>query len=221
MFGMKVRIAPSLLAADMSCLGEEIARAEAGGCDMFHVDIMDFHFVPNLSFGPNIVETVRRLTRLPLDVHLMVDNPRDMLKPFADAGSSGITVHTEVLDDIPAMLDSISAYGIHKGLSFRPDTPVEAVIPYLGMIDIVLVMSVYPGFGGQRFLEETYRRISRISAASADIGVSPIISVDGGVDMSNAPLLVKAGATCLVAGTSIFREHAATENVHRMREAIG
>ncbi|MHB9029297.1 MAG: ribulose-phosphate 3-epimerase, partial [Candidatus Latescibacterota bacterium] len=190
---MKVRIAPSLLAADLSCLGDEIARAEAGGCDMFHVDIMDFHFVPNLSFGPNVVAAVRRLTRLPIDVHLMVDNPLDMLKSFAEAGSSGITVHTEVLEDIPAVLETIAGYGIRKGLSFRPDTPVGTIIPYLGMVDIVLVMSVYPGFGGQRFIEESYARVSRISAASADIGVSPVISVDGGVDLSNAPLLAQAG----------------------------
>jgi ribulose-phosphate 3-epimerase len=218
---MKVLIAPSLLAADLGCLGDEIARAEEGGCDLFHVDIMDFHFVPNLSFGPNIVAAVRKLTRLPLDVHLMVDNPFDMLKPFAEAGSSAITVHTEVLEDIPAALETISGYGVQKGLSFRPDTPVETVIPYLGMIDLVLVMSVYPGFGGQRFMEESYSRISRISTASAEIGVSPLISVDGGVDQGNALRLTAAGATCLVAGTSIFRDHAAAENVRRMRSLIG
>jgi ribulose-phosphate 3-epimerase len=218
---MAVLISPSLLAADLACLGDEISRAVEGGCDSFHVDIMDFHFVPNLSFGPGLVETVRRLTKLPIDVHLMVTNPLDMIGPFASAGSDSITVHVEALSDIPAALDAIGALGIRKGLSFRPDTPVEAVISHIERTDIILVMSVFPGFGGQKFLESSYERIRRISSAGCRLSSPPVISVDGGVDYRNAPLLVKAGATCLVAGNSIFRNHGAAANVRRMREALG
>ncbi len=217
---MQILIAPSLLAADLGCLGDEIARAEAGGCDMFHIDIMDYHFVPNLSFGPGFVSAVRRLTDLPLDVHLMVDCPLKMLKPFADAGSSILTVHTEALDDIPAAFDAIAGYGMRKGVSFRPDTPAETVIPFLDIADLVLVMSVYPGFGGQSFIPESYERISLIAGAANRVGASPILSVDGGVDFENAPLLVNAGVNCLVSGTSIFQNHGARENIRRMRNAL-
>ncbi|MBN1291456.1 MAG: ribulose-phosphate 3-epimerase, partial [Candidatus Latescibacteria bacterium] len=146
---MKIKIAPSILAADLSCLGDEIARAIEGGCDAIHVDIMDYHFVPNLSFGPAIVETVRRLTDLPLDVHLMADNPLDMIESFAQAGSDYLTIHVEVVENMPAALETIRNLGVHPGISLKPDTPVESVIRYIDLVDILLVMSVYPGFGGQ------------------------------------------------------------------------
>ena len=218
---MKIQIAPSILAADLSCLGDEIRRAVDGGCDAIHVDIMDHHFVPNLSFGPSIVETVRRLTDLPLDVHLMVDNPYDMMGSFARAGSDYLTIHVEVVDDVVDALGAIADLGVHPGLSLKPDMPVESVIPYLDRIDILLVMSVYPGFGGQSFMESSYDRIAAIAGAARKLDSSPLISVDGGVDMTNAPLLVKAGATYLVAGTSIFRNHGAAENVRKLRAAVG
>lgn len=215
-----VKISPSLLAADLSCLGDEIARAVEGGCDDIHVDIMDGHFVPNLSFGPSIVETVRKLTDLPLDVHLMIDNPVNMIALFADAGSDYLTVHVEVDDDVSHIISKISEHGVRPGISLRPNTPVEAVTGYLDLVNIVLVMSVYPGFGGQIFIEESYDRIRKIAEVSSDLVSPPIISVDGGVDMDNAPLLVRAGADHLVAGTSIFSDHKAVENIYRMREAI-
>jgi ribulose-phosphate 3-epimerase len=217
---MHLQISPSLLAADLACLGDEIARAEEGGCDSFHMDIMDFHFVPNLSFGPGLVETVRRLTDLPIDVHLMVTNPLEMLGPFASAGGDSITIHVEVLSDVSAALGVIETFGIKTGLSLRPDTPVEAVINHIEQVDGILVMSVFPGFGGQTFLESSYGRIRRISEAAERLESPPVISVDGGVDYGNAPLLVKAGATCLVAGSSIFRNHGAAANVRIMREAL-
>ena len=218
---MHLQISPSLLAADLACLGDEIARAEEGGCNSFHMDIMDFHFVPNLSFGPGLVETVRRLTDLPIDVHLMVTNPLEMLGPFASAGGDSITIHVEAVPDIPAALEAIETLGIRKGLTLRPDTPVEAVIDHMERADIILVMSVYPGFGGQKFIESSYERIRWISEAAERLESPPIISVDGGVNCGNAPLFVKAGATCLVAGSSIFRNHEAAANVRRMREALG
>ena len=218
---MKVNLVPSILAADLSCLGDEIARAVKGGCDALHVDIMDYHFVPNLSFGPAVVKTVRRLTSLPLDVHLMADNPLDMIKSFADAGSDYLTIHVEVVDDVPDALKAITDLNVRPGLSLKPDTPVESVIQYLDLVDIVLVMSVYPGFGGQAFMESSYDRIRRIAEAASRVDSPLLLSVDGGVDADNAPLLVKAGANHLIAGTSIFRNHNAVDNIRRMREAIG
>ncbi|MFC1607913.1 ribulose-phosphate 3-epimerase [Candidatus Latescibacterota bacterium] len=217
---MNVKIAPSILAADMSCLGDEIARAVDGGCDAIHIDIMDHHFVPNLSFGPNIVETVRKLTDLPLDVHLMVDNPHDMIASFANAGSDYLTIHVEVVDNVRKSLELITGHGVKPGLSLKPDAPVDAVIPYLEDIKILLVMSVFPGFGGQSFLESSYERISQIADAARSLTSSPLLSVDGGVNMDNAPHLVKAGINHLVAGSSIFRDHNAVENIRLMRVAI-
>ncbi len=217
---MKIKIAPSILAADLSCLGDEIARAVDGGCDVLHIDIMDYHFVPNLSFGPAVVETVRRLTSLPLDVHLMADNPLEMIQSFADAGSDYLTVHIEVVDDVPGAVGAIAGLGVRPGLSLKPDTAVESLIPYLGLVDIVLVMSVYPGFGGQSLLDASYERITTIAEAASKLNSPLLLSVDGGVDIDNAPLLVKAGANHLVTGTSIFKDHNAVENMRLMREAI-
>ena len=217
---MDVKIAPSILAADMCCLGDEIARAVDGGCDAFHVDVMDWHFVPNLSFGPIIVETVRRLTDLPIDVHLMVDNPLEMIRPFVDAGSDYITIHVEAVDNVPQALVTIAEYGAHPGITFRPDTPVDQVLEHLSAVDLVLVMSVYPGFGGQKFIESSYERIRRIADEAEEINPTLILSVDGGVNIDNAPQLVKAGVNFLVAGTSLFKDHNATENIKRMRETL-
>ena len=215
-----IKIAPSILAADLSCLGDEIARAVDGGCDAIHIDIMDGHFVPNLSFGPSMVKTVRKLTDLPLDVHLMVDNPLDMIAPFADAGSDYLTVHIEVVDDVSYCFGKISERGVHPGISFKPDTPADAVIPYLGDVGIVLVMSVYPGFGGQDFIENSYEHIRKIADACSTLESPPLLSVDGGVNIRNAPLLVKAGVNHLVAGSSIFSGHNAVDNIRHMRKAI-
>jgi ribulose-phosphate 3-epimerase len=215
----EIIIAPSILAADLSCLSQEIARAEEGGCDTFHLDIMDHHFVPNLSFGPAVVKTVRRLTRLPLGVHLMVDNPLDMAGAFADAGGDSITFHVEAVSDVSSTLEAISRLGVKTGISLKPDTPVSRIIPYLAEIDILLVMTVFPGFGGQEFIEESYVRIREIAKAASRLSSPPKIAVDGGVNMENTPHLVEAGVTYLVAGTSIFRNHEAARNVKLMREA--
>ena len=215
-----IKISPSVLAADLSCLGDEIARVVEGGCDNIHIDIMDGHFVPNISFGPSFVATVRRLTDIPLDVHLMVNNPLDMISLFADAGSTYLTIHVEACDNVPGILSTISDNGVRPGISFRPDTPARTVIPYLNLVDIVLVMSVYPGFGGQAFIETSYNQIREIAEASSVLKSPPLISVDGGVNLDNAPLLVKAGANNLVAGTAIFKDHGATENIRLMRAAV-
>jgi len=209
-----------MLAADLSHIGDEIARAVEGGCDEIHIDIMDGHFVPNLSFGPNMVRTMRRLTDVPLDVHLMVDNPRDMIASFAEAGSSYLTVHVEVVDDVPAILEEIRSRGVRPGISFRPDTPVGAVTGFMALVDIVLVMSVFPGFGGQQFIEESYGRIRALAEVAATLQSPPLISVDGGIDLGNVGRLVLAGAHHIVAGTSIFSDHHPEVNIRLMREAI-
>ncbi len=216
-----VFISPSILAADISCLGEEIARAEQGGCDDFHIDIMDGHFVPNLSYGPAIVETMRRLTSLPLDVHLMIDNPLDFAEPFARAGADYLTFHYEVVDDIAGAARRFRDLGVMPGISIKPDLPVDVLFSHLHLFNIVLVMSVYPGFGGQAFIEDSYERIRLLAAEAAKLDSPPIISVDGGVTVENAGLLAQAGANHLVAGTSVFKDHQAAENVRRMRTAIG
>lgn len=216
---MELMIAPSILAADLACLADEIARAEEGGCDAMHIDIMDGHFVPNLSYGPYVTETVRRLTNLPLDVHLMVDNPLDMIEPFADAGSDFLTVHVEVMDDVRRAFDAITARGVRPGVSLKPDTPVERILPLIADVDLVLVMSVYPGYGGQKFIEDSYGRIRKIADTAAAANPGLILSVDGGVNFDNAPKLVSAGVNHLVAGTTVFRDHGARENVPKLREA--
>jgi len=216
---MRIRIAPSILAADLACLRDEVERAVEGGCDAFHIDIMDWHFVPNLSFGPSIVETVRRLTDLPLDVHLMADNPLEMLRPFAEAGSDFITIHVEVLDDIPSALNEIKALGVRPGITLKPDTPVEAVTPHIPLVELLLIMSVHPGFGGQRFIEESYERIRRIAETARKENPGMLLSVDGGVNVENAASLVEAGVNYLVAGTAVFGNHGARENVALLRKA--
>ncbi len=215
-----VKISPSILAADLTQLDEEIARVVEGGCDDIHIDIMDGHFVPNLSFGPGMVAAVRQCTDLALDVHLMVDNPLTLLKPFADAGSTYLTVHVEITDDMQELISRIADLGVRPGISFKPDTPVEDVLHFLDSVDIVLVMSVYPGFGGQAFINDSYRRIKMLYDACSDIERPPLISVDGGVTPDNAGRLVQAGANHLVAGSAIFHNHQATENIRHMREII-
>ena len=216
----EIILAPSLLAADLGSLREEIGRVVEGGCDEIHIDIMDGHFVPNLSFGPDMVRAVRRMTDVPLDVHLMVDNPRDMIPPFADAGSDYLTVHVEAEDDILSLLDDIRARGVKPGLSFRPDTPVDAVTGLLVHVDIMLVMSVFPGFGGQSFIEDSYDRIRALARAASSLEKHPLISVDGGVGMDNVGRLVGAGANHIVAGTAIFGSNHPAENIRLMREKI-
>jgi ribulose-phosphate 3-epimerase len=199
-----VRIAPSILSADFAILGEQIASAERGGADFIHVDVMDGHFVPNLSIGVPVTKSIRRVATVPLDVHLMIEEPDRFLDAFVDAGAAMISVHLEVLPHLHRTLQAIKELGAKAGVAINPSTPVGMLEEVAGMVDHVLVMSVNPGFGGQTFIPRSESKIQAVRALLNRQGNAAPIEVDGGVDLSNAARLVEAGATILVAGTSIF-----------------
>ena len=200
-----VRVAPSLLAADFARLAEEIHRIEEAGADILHLDIMDGHFVPNLTFGPALVAALRRTSSLPFDVHLMVSHPGHFVAPFAEAGADGITFHVECADPVPEVLACIRAAGCATGLSVRPKTTAGALLPWLDQVDLVLVMTVEPGYGGQAFMPEMLPKIRALRQA-INRGKRPVhLEVDGGIGPNNVGGVVAAGADLLVAGTSVFR----------------
>ncbi len=202
---MSVQIAPSILAADFGRLTEEVARIEAAGADLVHVDVMDGHFVPNLTLGPVVVEALKRGTRLPLDVHLMLEEPDRYLEAFAEAGASLISVHAEVLPHLHRTLRRIRDLGLRAGVALNPSTPAEAISEVVDLLDHVLVMSVNPGFTGQTFIPRSLQKVKTVRALLDEAGSAAAIEVDGGVDPSNAGALVAAGATILVAGAAVFR----------------
>ena len=198
-------IAPSILAADFARLAEQVSSAEKGGADFLHLDVMDGHFVPNISFGPAVVKTVHGLTRLPLDTHLMIDNPDSYLEAFHQAGTTRLTVHVEVCKDLPRTVSTIRQLGMKPGVCLNPATPLSALEDILPEADLILVMSVNPGFGGQKFIPQTFERIRVLRSILTSKGLRPLIEVDGGINLENAPLLVEAGADVLVSGTAIFK----------------
>lgn len=201
-----VKIAPSLLAADFLRLGDEIRKVEAAGADMLHFDVMDAHFVPNLSLGTAMLESIRAFTAMYLDVHLMMDNPEKYLKAFADAGADGITVHLEVHPDPDAVLGAIGELGKDRGLCINPDMPVERLSGKVGKVDRLLLMSVFPGFGGQKFIPESLERLRQARALLDREGRGEAdLEIDGGVSTANAAEIIAAGADTLVAGTGVFR----------------
>ena len=201
---MRVRIAASILSADFAKLGAEIAAAERGGADLIHVDIMDGHFVPNLTMGPPVVRSISKVAKLPLDVHLMIEEPDRYLEAFVDAGAAMISVHVEVLPHLHRTIQAIKALGAKAGVAINPSTPVGALEEIVPDLDHVLVMSVNPGFGGQTFIPRSESKIRAIRSLLDREGSRASIEVDGGVDRTNAARLVDAGATILVAGNSIF-----------------
>ena len=211
----KILIAPSLLSADFGRLAEEIREVEKGGCDLLHLDIMDGHFVPNLTIGPPVVRSVRRVTKLPLDAHLMIEEPIRYVEDYRKAGADWITIHVEATDKVAKTLEAIAKLGAKVGISLRPKTPLEAILPFLSKLHLVLVMTVEPGFGGQSFMPGMLEKVRTLRSK-----FKGLISVDGGINAQNAADCLKAGADILVAGTAIFGEPDRTAAILNLRHAL-
>lgn len=201
-----VLIAPSILSADFARLAEEIAAVEQAGADLLHVDVMDGHFVPNLTVGPPIVESLRKVTKLPLDVHLMITNADAFIPEFVDAGADYLTVHVEACPHLHRTIQSIKERGIKAGVTLNPATPISSLQDILGDVDLVLIMSVNPGFGGQKFIPSVLKKITDARAMLDRINSPALLEVDGGVKVDNTREIVAAGATTLVAGSAIFSQ---------------
>ena len=213
---MKIKIAPSILSADFSCLGEEIKRVEKAGADMLHIDVMDGHFVPNITIGPVVVKCIRKCTKLPLDVHLMIENPQKYIDTFIDAGSDMITVHIETISGSGLKMQKrkLKSRGIKFGVSFNPATPVARIKSVLKYADFILVMSVNPGFGGQSFIPAAISKIKELRAI-----FKGDISVDGGINELTAQSVIRAGANVLAAGSYIFGAKDKRKAIERIRNA--
>lgn len=201
-----VKIAPSILSADFAKLGEEIVDVDRGGADFIHVDVMDGHFVPNITIGPMIVKAIRPITKLPLDVHLMIENPDQYIESFAKAGADYITVHVEACRHLHRTVHYIKSLGVKAGAVLNPATPVEFIQHMISDLDMILLMSVNPGFGGQKFIPEVLPKIRKVKEMVAEKGAHLEIEVDGGVNPETAKLCMEAGATVLVAGSAIYHE---------------
>ncbi len=200
----RILIAPSVLSADFARLGEEVRAVDAAGADFIHLDVMDGHFVPNLTIGPLVVESVRRHTKLPLDVHLMIEEPERYIKDFAAAGANYLSVHQEACPHLHAVVQQIRAAGVKPAVVINPATPLSAVEPILADVDMLLIMTVNPGFGGQKFIESTKDKIRAARDFKRARGLSFLIEVDGGVKMENAAAVIAAGAEVLVSGSGVF-----------------
>ena len=203
----KIQISPSILSADFSQLGNEIKRLEQGGADMIHVDVMDNHFVPNLTIGPPVIKSLRKHTKLPFDVHLMIDPVHKYIKNFAEAGSDIITIHPEATKSLEESINHIKSFKKKVGVSLNPDTKIDVIKDVLSQIDLVLIMSVYPGFGGQKFMPEVVEKITNLKRIKDDMKLNFDIEVDGGVNFDNNQMIIEAGANILVSGTTIFKEN--------------
>ncbi len=210
-------MAPSLLSADFSRLGDEIRAAERAGADLFHLDVMDGHFVPNLTFGPMIVRAVRKLTRLPLDTHLMIEAPDTYIPQFADAGSDVITIHVEASTDVRRDLRTIREMGKKSGLTLNPDTPIERIAEYFDDIDLLLVMSVFPGFSGQSFIPDVLPKLAEAKRIRAEKGLGFAIEIDGGINPVTSVRARESGAEILVAGSSVFGNEDYAEAIRAIR----
>lgn len=213
-------LAPSVLSADFSALGEEIAAVAAAGAEVIHLDVMDGQFVPNISFGAPVIASVRKVTDALFDVHLMIEEPVRYLEAFKKAGADIITVHYEACADVKATLEQIKAMGLKAGLAVSPDTPASVVEPFIPLVDMILVMSVYPGFGGQSFIAGSLDKVHAVKEMAAKAGKEEMwIEVDGGIGAGNIREVKAAGANVLVAGSAVFKGNAA-ENVRKLREYI-
>jgi len=217
----KILISTSILSADFSRLGEQIQEAEAGGANWIHVDVMDGHFVPNLTMGPFIVETCRRITHLPLDVHLMVSNPESLVDLYAKAGATWISVQVESTPHIYRLLQRIRELGCHPGVVINPGTPAESLTEILHLADMVLVMTVNPGYSGQEFIPEVVGKIAKVQKMISDRNLQTLIQVDGGIASDTLPITYQAGARVFVAATAIFKNPAGiAAGIHSLRSSV-
>ena len=203
----KIKISPSILSADFSQLGNEIKRLEKGGADLIHIDVMDGHFVPNLTIGPPVIKVLRQYSTLPFDVHLMISPVHKYIKDYAEAGADIITIHPEATENIESSVSLIKKLNKKIGLSLNPDTSIEIIEKFLSSIDLVLIMSVYPGFGGQKFIPNVVNKIKKLKSIKEKQNLKFDIEVDGGINFDNSKLVVEAGANILVSGTTIFKNN--------------
>ena len=202
-----IKISPSILSADFSKLGNEIKDLEKAKADLIHIDVMDGHFVPNITIGPEVIKKLRKYTKLPFDVHLMISPVDNFIKDFADAGADIITIHPEATNDLVGSIKKIKSYNKKVGISLNPETSIDKVLPVLKLIDLVLIMSVNPGFGGQKFIKETLDKVKKLRKEIDLNKLKTEIEIDGGINFENAKLAKKSGVNILVSGTTVFKEN--------------
>ena len=215
----QIKISPSILSCDFSEIGSEIEKLNNSGADLIHIDVMDGHFVPNLTFGPPVISKIRKCSKLPFDVHLMISPVEKYIQDYANAGADIITFHPEATDNIQRTIDVIKSCGKKVGISLNPETPSTVIENYLKEIDLILIMSVNPGFGGQKFMPEVLEKVKFFRSKIKNENLNIDIEIDGGIDFKTAPLAIKAGANILVSGTTIFKgENNISENIKNLRK---
>ncbi len=213
----KIKIAPSILSADFSILGEEVKNLDMAGADYIHVDVMDGHFVPNITFGPVVIKKIRKYTKLPFDVHLMISPVEKYIKDFADAGADIITIHPEATDNIERCVKTIKSLGKKAGVSLNPKTPISSIEKVIDTLDLILVMSVHPGFAGQSFMPEVLSKVKELRKIINAKGLKTDLEIDGGINFETGSLAIKAGADVLVSGTTIFSGKSLKDNIQKLR----